>query len=130
MGARPLSPHLGHYRFMYTMATSIFHRATGMVMTVGLVLLVSWLMAMANGEQRYMAAVALFSTWFFKLVLFGVLAAFLYHFANGIRHLCWDLLLGLEKHQARRSALFVAVFFVVALAVFTWALFFRTAGVA
>ena len=50
MRPRPLSPHLGIYRFMYTMATSIAHRITGVVLSVGLVVLVAWLLAAANSQ--------------------------------------------------------------------------------
>ena len=35
MVERPLSPHLGIYRFMYTMATSFAHRSTGVALWVG-----------------------------------------------------------------------------------------------
>ena len=55
---RPLSPHLGIYRFMYTMATSIAHRITGIVLSVGLVVLVGWLFAAASGAERYEQASA------------------------------------------------------------------------
>ena len=35
MNQRPLSPHLGVYKFMYTMALSILHRITGVAATFG-----------------------------------------------------------------------------------------------
>jgi succinate dehydrogenase / fumarate reductase cytochrome b subunit len=35
--------------------------------------------------------------------------AFIYHLANGVRHLFWDAGLGLERAQARRSAVIVLV---------------------
>ena len=38
MRQRPLSPHLDVYRFAYTMATSILHRITGVVLSAGLLL--------------------------------------------------------------------------------------------
>jgi succinate dehydrogenase / fumarate reductase cytochrome b subunit len=38
--ARPLSPHLGIYRWQYTMALSILHRVTGVALSVGLLLFV------------------------------------------------------------------------------------------
>ncbi len=47
MRERPLSPHLTVYRFMYTMTLSILHRATGVVLSFGLLLLAWWLMAAA-----------------------------------------------------------------------------------
>jgi succinate dehydrogenase / fumarate reductase cytochrome b subunit len=104
MRERPLSPHLGVYRFMYTMALSIAHRITGVVLSVGFVLFVWWLMAAATGASAYEGAVRVLSHGFVQLLLAGWLLAFVYHLCNGIRHLTWDAGLGLEKHEARRSA--------------------------
>ena len=129
MDARPLSPHLGIYRFAYTMATSILHRATGLFMAIGLAALACWLMAAANGAESYAAVVGAYSSWFFMLLLLGWLAAFLYHFANGVRHLFWDAGIGLEKAQARRSAALVVIATLLALGLCVWAVCSR-AGVA
>jgi succinate dehydrogenase / fumarate reductase cytochrome b subunit len=127
MAERPLSPHLFIYRFAYTMALSISHRITGVAMAVGLLALACWLMAAANGADAYAAVIAAYSHWFFKLLLLGWLLCFLFHFANGIRHLFWDAGLGLEKAQARRSALIVVIVVLLALALCLWQLFGRTA---
>jgi succinate dehydrogenase / fumarate reductase cytochrome b subunit len=129
MATRPLSPHLGVYRFAYTMALSILHRATGVFMAIGLAALACWLLAAANGAESYAAVIAAYSNWFFMLLLLGWLASFLYHFANGIRHLFWDAGIGMEKAQARRSAAIVVVAVLLALALCLWLLFGRT-GVA
>ena len=124
MRPRPLSPHLGIYRFMYTMATSIAHRITGVVLSVGLVVLVGWLYAAASGAEAYAHASALLSSVFMKLLLAGWLVAFCYHLCNGIRHLNWDLGRGLEKSEARRSATLVVVATLVLAAAFIYAAFF------
>ena len=104
MRARPLSPHLSIYRFMYTMALSIAHRIAGVALSIGLLLFAYWLMAAASGEQAYASALGLLSTPLVKIMLAGWLLAFVYHLCNGIRHLTWDVGIGLEKHEARRSA--------------------------
>src|SRR5512138_3720681 len=49
--SRPLSPHLGVYKFMYTMSLSIMHRITGVAAAVGFIALVWWLMALATGPD-------------------------------------------------------------------------------
>jgi succinate dehydrogenase / fumarate reductase cytochrome b subunit len=123
MVARPLSPHLGIYRFMYTMATSFAHRATGMALAAGLIVLAWWLTALASGETAYLGALRWLATWPVKVVLFGLLAAFLYHFANGVRHLLWDAGYGLEKQQARRSAWLMVTAVVIAVTAFGYLLF-------
>ena len=56
---RPLSPHLTIWRWGPHMAVSILHRATGSGMaTVGAILLVWWLVALASGEEREMDSAA------------------------------------------------------------------------
>ena len=122
--SRPLSPHLGIYRFMYTMATSIAHRITGIVLSAGLVVLVGWLFAAASGAERYAQASALLSTGFMKLLIAGWLLAFCYHLCNGIRHLNWDLGRGLEKADARRSAIVVVAVAVALAAALIYVAFF------
>ncbi len=122
--SRPLSPHLGIYRFMYTMATSIAHRITGIVLSAGLVVLVGWLFAAASGAERYAQASALLSTGFMKLLIAGWLLAFCYHLCNGIRHLNWDLGRGLEKAVARRSAIVVVAVAVALAAALIYVAFF------
>lgn len=113
MAARPLSPHLTVYRFAYTMALSILHRITGVALAAGLVLLVCWLQALSSGEAAYAQFTAVAGHGLAQVVLAAWLIAFLYHFANGIRHLCWDAGFGLNKVHARRSALWVVLFVVV-----------------
>lgn len=124
MRQRPLSPHLDVYRFAYTMATSIAHRASGVVLAFGFNLLVWWLMAAAGGPEGYANVVAFIGTWPVQLLLAGWLVAFLYHFCNGIRHLNWDLGRGLEKVEARRSAAIVIIATVALTLLFGYAAFF------
>jgi succinate dehydrogenase / fumarate reductase cytochrome b subunit len=115
MTPRPLSPHLRIYHFGHTMTLSIAHRIAGLWLAAGLCALVYWLMSVADGELAYEHATALLSGWFFRVLLLGWLAAFSYHLVNGVRHLLWDAGYGLEKLQARRSAVLVVA---LALAVF------------
>jgi succinate dehydrogenase / fumarate reductase, cytochrome b subunit len=126
MRPRPLSPHLSVYRFMYTMAMSIAHRITGVVLSAGLLLLVWWLMAVATGPAAYAGASRFLGSAFVKVLLAGWLVAFVYHLCNGIRHLTWDAGLGLEKHEARRSAAVTLAAVVLLCAVLLyWAFFAR-----
>jgi len=120
MSQRPISPHLGVYKFMYTMSLSILHRLTGCVATVGFLVFVWWLMALASGPDSYAGAMQLLSSPFAKLLLVGFTFSFVYHFCNGIRHLVWDTGRGLERAQARRSGAFVIVAAVVLTALAIW----------
>src|SRR3982751_5765838 len=117
---RPLSPHLGVYKFMYTMSLSILHRITGCAATVGFLAFVWWLMALASGPEKYSGAMRLLSSPLAKLLLVGFTFSFVYHFCNGIRHLVWDTGHGLERAQARRSGMLVIVAAFVLTALVVW----------
>ena len=119
---RPLSPHLSIYRWPITMVLSILHRATGVAMSIGLVVMATWLMQAAAGPEAYLGFTSKMSTLFGRLLLIGWSFAFFFHVANGVRHLFWDAGRGFEKQQANRSAWFVIVFAVVATAIFWGAL--------
>src|SRR6185295_11081770 len=117
---RPLSPHLGVYKFMYTMSLSILHRLTGLAATFGFLAFVWWLMALATGPDAYARAMRCLGTPLAKLLLIGFTFSFVYHFCNGIRHLVWDTGRGLERAQARRSGLLVIVAALVLTALVVW----------
>ena len=129
MPERPLSPHLSVYRFLHTMALSIVHRITGVWLAFGLCALVYWLVSAAAGESAYGRASALLGGWCFRVLMLGWLAAYCYHFVNGLRHLSWDAGFGLEKLQVRRTARVVIVLAVVGFLVTAYLLFCPRAGV-
>lgn len=108
MRERPLSPHLSVYRFKYTMLTSFLNRMTGAGLSIGLIVLVWWLMSVASGARAYAHAMDVLSFAIFKVILAGLLAAFCYHLIAGIRHLIWDTGHGLERRQSQHSAWVVA----------------------
>jgi len=120
MNQRPLSPHLGVYKFMYTMTLSIMHRITGGAASIGLLAFVWWLMALASGPGAYAAAMQVLSSPVAKLLLVGFTFSFVYHFCNGIRHLVWDTGRGLERAQARRSGAVVIAAALLLTALVLW----------
>ena len=87
---RPLSPHLQIYRPQLTSVLSIAHRAAGIALSAGAILLVWWLVAAASGPDAYAGVEAFLRSWLGLLLLFGWTAALFYHLCNGIRHLVWD----------------------------------------
>jgi succinate dehydrogenase / fumarate reductase cytochrome b subunit len=93
----------------YTLLTSILNRFTGLILSVGLIVLIYWLMAVAGGSHSYARTQSVLSLGIFKLVYAGLAFAFCYHLVAGIRHLVWDTGRGLERAQAQRSAWIVAV---------------------
>jgi len=120
MNQRPLSPHLGVYKFTYTMTLSILHRITGVASSVGFLVFAWWLMALASGPNSYETAMRYLSSPLGKLLLVGFTFSFVYHFCNGIRHMVWDTGRGLERAQARRSGWFVIVAALLLTALLIW----------
>ena len=115
---RPLSPHLSIYRWPITMTLSILHRATGVAMSLGFVVLVVWLFDAASGEESYAIFVEAMGSTIGGLMLIGWSFAFFFHLSNGVRHLFWDTGRGFEMQQANASAWFVLVAATVLTAVF------------
>ncbi len=100
---RPLSPHWTVYSWRITNGLSIVHRATGVFLSIGALVLVWWLIALASGPQAYQSAQQLLGSTWFKAPLIGWTFCFFFHLANGIRHLFWDMGLGFEPRQFRAS---------------------------
>lgn len=120
--ARPRSPHLFsgflklHYSWGPHMLVSILHRATGSGMaTVGTVLLVWWLAAIASGAEAYATFRDVFTTdagnlnvigW---VVFVGITYAFFTHALNGVRHLVMDAGAAFELKRNKMFSLIVIV---------------------
>ena len=118
---RPLSPHLGIYRWQLTMALSILHRMSGVFLSFGAVLMVVILAAIASGSSQFETIQSWLAHPIGILLLVGWSFALYLHLANGVRHLIWDAGVALEKNTANQSGLFVIAFAVLATAA-TWAL--------
>jgi succinate dehydrogenase / fumarate reductase cytochrome b subunit len=104
---RPLSPHLQVYRWYFTMALSIVHRASGVGLAIGLLLLTWWLVALASGPDYFAIVQAFMDNILGGLILFGYTFALFFHLGNGIRHLAWDVGWGYEKAQAQQTGIAV-----------------------
>lgn len=109
MKERPLSPHLQVYRPQLTSMLSILHRGTGVFLSLGTVLLVCWLGAIAAGPQQYAEFQSFTAHWFVQLLLLGWTFSLFYHLSNGIRHLFWDVGRGFELDDLYRSGWIVLI---------------------
>ena len=110
--ARPLSPHLGIWKWGPGMTTSIVHRVTGSGLAiVGTLLLVWWLVALASGEAVYAGFVDIFTLksgalnvvgW---VIGVGLTYALFQHMVSGVRHLFLDIGANFELGANKQSAL-------------------------
>ncbi len=83
---------------------SILHRVSGIGMFLMLPLLI-WLLQLSLGSaESFEALKSVVANPLVKLILLGLLWAFLHHFCMGIRILLIDVQIGVEKEQACTSA--------------------------
>ncbi|ERJ18269.1 Succinate dehydrogenase subunit C protein [Salinisphaera shabanensis E1L3A] len=116
---RPLSPHIQIYRWQIAMLTSIAHRASGIVLSLGSIFLAVWLISAASGPDAFASVNGFAASWFGQLLMFGWSFALFYHLCNGIRHLVWDVGIGLDLETARMTG-YVAIGVAAALTLFVW----------
>ena len=124
---RPLSPHLQIYRPQLTSVLSITHRAIGIALVLGTLVLVYWLLAAASGAEAYGSAQQLLGSWPGRILLLGFSFALFFHLCNGIRHLFWDVGLGFELKTAYASGKAV-IAVAIAMTLLAWALAYAMRG--
>ncbi len=100
---RPLSPHLGVYSWQIQMVTSIVHRATGIALGAGSLLLLWGLLALASGPEAFSTFRGFCGSWIGIVLLIGWTWSLAYHFCNGIRHLLQDAGMGFRIEQFVRN---------------------------
>lgn len=81
---------------------SIAHRATGVALYAGTVLIALWLVAAASGPAAFETAQAVAGSVLGRLVMFGYSFALLHHMVGGLRHFVWDMGHGYDP-QTRMS---------------------------
>ena len=102
---RPLSPHLQIYHWHLTLVMSIVHRATGIALYGGMLLLTWWLLAAATGRGNFRLVNGIFGSWIGLIILFGFTWALIHHMLGGLRHFIWDTGRGLDKPMRDQLAL-------------------------
>lgn len=125
---RPLSPHLQVYKWQVQMMTSILHRATGIALAVGTLLVLWGLVSLAGGEESFSQFRTCIGSPIGLVLLFGWSWSLFYHLCNGIRHLVQDAGAGYAIPQFVRSS-WLSIVGSLVLTVLVWAFVF-TGGAA
>jgi succinate dehydrogenase / fumarate reductase cytochrome b subunit len=115
------------YRPQLTSVLSISHRVTGIALSVGTLLLISWLVAAAEGPQAYSAVRGFIHSWLGLLLMFGLTFSLFFHLCNGIRHLVWDAGYGFELRTVYASG-WAVVMASTALTIAAWIFSFVVMG--
>ncbi len=88
---------------------SILHRVSGAVLFL-LIPLILWLLSISlDSAQSFAAFKTVVGHPLAKIILIGVLWAYMHHLCAGVRHLAMDMHMGLELESARKSSVAVLV---------------------
>ena len=126
---RPLSPHIQIYKWQVQMMTSILHRATGIALAVGTLLVVWGLLSLAAGEAAFDQFKICMGSPLGIILLIGWSWALFYHLCNGIRHLVQDTGAGYAIPQFVRSS-WLSVIGSLVLVILVWAYVLTAGGAA
>lgn len=115
---KPLSPHLQIYQLQLTSALSIFHRVSGFALGLGALHFLWFLGVLAygaeqgqDGQNYFQYCVETFQNYTQWLIV----PTFVYHSLNGMRHLIWDIGIGLSIKWVYRTGWSVVVLTVILL---------------
>jgi succinate dehydrogenase / fumarate reductase cytochrome b subunit len=103
-GGRPLSPHWQVWRWHVTMLASILHRLAGMGLYLGLLILAGWVLSLQLGPDAFAAYAGALASPVGYVILFLIVLGWLFHLANGLRHLFWDVGKGFRLRTADATA--------------------------
>lgn len=107
--SRPVYLNLFKIRLPLPGIVSIMHRASGALLFLLLPLLLYVLQLSLASEQGYAEVLGWFRLQLVKLLLIGVIWAYLHHFCMGLRYLALDFDIGVDLPQARFSSKLVLV---------------------
>ena len=102
--SRPVFLEIPNIRLPMPGIVSILHRISGVILFVMLPVLLYLLSGTLSRESAFETYRAIVSNPLVKLILIGVLWAYLHHFLAGIRFLFLDAHKGLELNTARNTA--------------------------
>jgi succinate dehydrogenase / fumarate reductase cytochrome b subunit len=120
---RPKFLDLREIRLPLPGIVSILHRISGGGLFLFLPFLIYLFDLSLTSPETFATYKAIVGHWFVKLILLGLLWAYLHHFCAGIRFLLLDLHKGVELEPARQSArvvLMVSLALTVILGVWLW----------
>ena len=93
---RPLSPHLSIHKRILTSVFSVFHRFTGICLSIGSIFISFWVATIALGPKYFFLFEYISSLTLFKIILFTWTIGIFYHLFNGIRYLFWSYGMGMD----------------------------------
>jgi succinate dehydrogenase / fumarate reductase, cytochrome b subunit len=121
--ARPKYLNLMQIRLPLPGLVSILHRVSGAALFLFIPFLLVLFELSLQSPQTFAHFKLVFSYWPVKLIMIGLLWAYLHHLCAGIRHLALDLHYGTDLPAARATSwvvLVISIGLTVAIAVTVW----------
>jgi succinate dehydrogenase / fumarate reductase cytochrome b subunit len=106
---RPKHLNLMEIRLPLPAFVSIAHRVSGAVLFFVIPLILCFLSSSLESAQSFAAFKAVVGHPAMKIILLGILWAYMHHLCAGVRHLAMDLHMGLELPSARAASIAVLV---------------------
>ena len=118
---RPLSPHLSIHKKVLTALFSIFHRITGIGLSLGSILIAFWFLLISLGPNYFVYFEIISKNILFKSILFIWTIGIFYHLYNGCRKLYWSFGIGMDLATVYRSG-YVVLFLTAISTLAVWLL--------
>ena len=115
----PLSPHLTIHKKILTAVFSIFHRLTGIGLSIGSIFIAYWITIIALGPKYFSLFAYISSLILFKIILFIWTIGIFYHLFNGIRYLFWSFGKGMDLKTVYNSG-YVILFLTLLSTLIVW----------
>ena len=116
---RPLSPHLSIHKKVLTAIFSIFHRITGIGLSIGSVLISIWFLLISLGPNYFVYFEMISKNILFKFILLIWTIGIFYHLYNGCRKLYWSFGIGMDLTTVYRSG-YVVLFLTLLSTIVVW----------
>jgi succinate dehydrogenase / fumarate reductase cytochrome b subunit len=97
------------YRLPMLALMSISHRITGVILSIGALLIPAVLIALLMGPEAYACIHGALSAWYGQVFLFLLSASLVYHTLAGIRHLIWDTVHHFDLPSAEAGGVIILV---------------------
>ena len=118
---RPLSPHLSIHKKVLTAIFSIFHRITGIGLSLGSILIAIWFLLISLGPNYFVYFEMIAKNILFKFILLIWTIGIFYHLYNGCRKLYWSFGIGMDLITVYRSG-YIVLFLTLISTIIVWIL--------
>ena len=118
---RPLSPHLSIHKKVLTALFSIFHRITGIGLSLGSILIAIWFLLISLGPNYFIYFEMISKNILFKFILLIWTIGTFYHLYNGCRKLYWSFGIGMDLTTVYRSG-YIVLFLTAISTIAVWLL--------